>query len=77
MLPKNKQNYLNLIEASIYMGKIHPNYLRELARSGAIPAVKFSESPKAQWFFSPKDIDKWAKRNGEIVRKNLANKILK
>ena len=76
-MSKNKQKYLNLIEASIYMGKIHPTYLRELARTGAIPAVKFSESPKAQWFFLPKDIDKWAKRNGEIARKNLANKISK
>lgn len=73
-MSKNKQKYLNLIEASIYMGKIHPNYLRELARTGAIPAVKFSESPKAQWFFLPKDIDKWAKKNGQIARQNLANK---
>jgi hypothetical protein len=72
-----KQKYLNLLEASIYMGKIHPTYLRELARTGAIPAVKFSDAPKAQWFFLPKEIDKWAKKNGEIARKNLANKISK
>lgn len=73
-MPTKNQNYISLKDAAKYMGKMHPVYLRELARSGAIPAVKFSPSPKAQWYFLLKDIDNWARRNGEIARKNLANK---
>lgn len=68
-----KQKYLTLLEASKYMGNLHPVYLRQLARTGAIPAVKFSESPKAQWYFLPSEIDAWAKKNGQRVRENLAN----
>ncbi|CAB4213369.1 Helix-turn-helix domain containing protein [uncultured Caudovirales phage] len=73
-MSEKEQKYLSLAEASKYMGNIHRVYLRELARSGAIPAVKFSKSVKAQWYFLPKEIDAWAKKNGQIARDNLANK---
>lgn len=57
--------YLSLTEAAKYMGAIHPVHLRKLAQTGQIPAVKFSDSPKAQWFFEKKVIDKEVKRKGQ------------
>jgi len=74
IMSNKKQNYMSLKDASKYMGNMHPVYLRELARANGIPAVKFSDSPKAQWYFLAKDLDKWAKKNGEMARLNLANK---
>jgi hypothetical protein len=73
-MQKTKSKYMGLLEASKYMGNLHPVYLRELARTGGIPAVKFSTAPKAQWYFLPEDIDRWAKTNGQIARLNSLTK---
>ena len=66
-------NYMSLSEASKYMGNLHQNYVRKLAQTEEIPAVKFSDSPKAQWFFKRKDLDNWAKENAKKSRDNLIN----
>lgn len=62
------KKYLSVKEAAKHTG-INANYLREFARCGALPAVRFSESPKAKWYFDVKELDKVAKINAERSRK--------